>query len=285
MVREKKLRLALLACSLAAMGASCSFGGSDSGYPAYQPTAAPTGATPTPAITPTTAPAPSPMPTPSPSPTPPPVPVAATINETTVTSSAPDGSWSVTFKEPVVSGIDPAAAGTINAAIQSRVNSFIDDFTTAVAGSEHGSGPDTLKGSYSVAFSSVSLLSLRFGVDEYLGGASDDLRVGSLNFTLPTGTQIQLAQLFISTSAALPVLSSQTKTRLKALLGSDLAWPASPTMANFERAWAMTAAGLELSWQKYEVGPGAAGAPTITIPWASLKSVIDPAGPAAQFVP
>lgn len=275
--------LAVLAIVLAACNSN---GYSNAGYPAYQPIpsiVAPAG-TPTPAATP--GPTATPTPPVATTPTPTPIPVAATVTSTTVTSSAADNSWGVVFTEPVVSGIDSAAAAAMNTAIQARVNAFIADFTTATMGvGSSGAGPSTLKGSYSVAYSSVKVLSLRLRTDEYLGGATDDLRAGSLNFVVSTGFTIQLAQLFTSTAAALPILSSQAHSKLRSLLGSDLVWPASPTMSTFDKAWAITAGGLELTWQKYEVGPGAAGTPTVTIPWASLAAVIDPAGPAAQFLP
>ena len=47
--------------------------------------------------------------------------------------------------------------------------------------------------------------------------------------------------------------------------------------------WVVTVGGLAFSFDQYEIGYGAMGAPTIVVPWAELGAVIDPAGAAAGF--
>jgi hypothetical protein len=96
---------------------------------------------------------------------------------------------------------------------------------------------------------------------------------------------IQFPDLFTSPAAALPVLQTQAHTKLTALLGADLAWPASVTMADFGGAWAFTPAGLELTWSQGDIASMASGTPTISIAWSALKTVIAKPGPAAGFVP
>lgn len=268
--RRRTVRLGLAVAVLVAV-VGCSGKTSTEGYPALQPT-------------PSTVPTVTPVTTPRlPDRGPASVPI---VTATEVTSAAPDGRWQVDFRQPVVSGVDAAVARAMNHAIEVRVDGLVADFTTAVAGTTLGPGVvATLKGTYSVALASASILSLRLAVDEYTGGASDELLVGSVNFWLPSGAVIDMGSLFTSAAAALPVLSVQAKALLTESLGSSLIWPASPSLATFEEGWAITPAGLEVSWKQFEVGPGAAGAPTVTIPWSSLAGVIDPSGPAGQFVP
>jgi Protein of unknown function (DUF3298). len=55
-------------------------------------------------------------------------------------------------------------------------------------------------------------------------------------------------------------------------------------MANFEKAWAFTSAGLKVTFQELQVASAVSGTPSVVIPWASLKSVINPSGPAGPFV-
>jgi hypothetical protein len=212
--------------------------------------------------------------------------LAPTVGSTTITSSAADGSWTVSFREPVVSGVSDAAVTAMNNSITTRVNSFISAFNgselPAVAA---GDGPSTLTGDFTVALVSPSLLSLRFTIDTYVTGAAHPSReVGSLNFSVGTGTVIQLADTFTSPAAALPVLQTQAHTRLTTLLGADLQWPASVTMADFGKAWVFTTAGLELAWSQGDIAATAAGTPTISIPWSTLAGVIANPGPAAAFI-
>jgi hypothetical protein len=208
------------------------------------------------------------------------------IGSTTVTSEAADHRWTVTFREPVVSGVSEAAAAAMNSSIVNRVNSFISDFN----GSElpivaSGDGPSTLAGDFTVALASPTLVSLRFTIDTFVSGAAHPSRqVGSINFSVGSGAVIQIADLFTSPAAALPVLQTQAHTRLTTLLGADLMWPASVTMADFGKAWVFTTAGLELAWSQSDIAASAAGTPTISIPWSALAGVIANPGPAAAFL-
>jgi hypothetical protein len=175
----------------------------------------------------------------------------------------------------------------MNNSITTRVNTYISSFNgTELPVVASGDGPSTLTGDFSVAFASPSLLSLRFSVETYITGAAHPAaEAGSLNFDVASGAVIQFTDLFASPAAALPVLRTQAHTKLTALLGSDLAWPASVTMADFGKAWVFTPAGLELAWSQGVIASMASGVPTISIAWSALSSVIAKPGPAAGFAP
>jgi len=215
-----------------------------------------------------------------------PVAVAPTVTSTTVNSSAPDNSWTVTFREPVVSGVAEAVLSAMNDSIDTRVGAYISSFNgTELPAVASGEGPSTLNGDFSVAYLSPSLLSLRFTITTYITGAAHPLtEAGSINFDVSSGAVIQLSDLFTSPASAVPVLQTQAHAKLSALLGADLSWPASVTMADFETGWVFTPAGLELTWSQGTIASMAAGTPTISIPWPSLASVIATPGPAAGFV-
>jgi hypothetical protein len=212
---------------------------------------------------------------------------APIVTSSDVTSSAPDNSWQVSFREPVVSGLSPAVATAIGNSLNTRVSAFISAFNgsqlPAVAA---GGTPSTLKGNFTVALAKPTLLSLRFIVDTSIAGsAHPTTQAGSINFDLATGAVIQLPDLFTSPAAALPVLQTQAHARLTALLHGGLMWPASVTMTDFGQAWAFTTTGLELSWSQGAIASEAAGVPTISVPWSALSGVIAKPGPAAQFAP
>ena len=234
----------------------------------------------------------TPAKTPSSTPSSTPVLVALTVKSTTVTDhgyTAACGNWTISVKKPVVSGVSDEAVAAMNAAITARIDAFMADFKAQLS-SGGGAGPCTLDGSYSVALVSTSLLSLRLTMSEYLGGASDSQVAGSINFTVSSGATIALADLFTDPASGVARLSTESRTRLNALLspdgvGSDWIDPGTtPVMANFNKSWAFTAAGLELTFDEFQVAPHAEGTPKIVIPWSDLKAVINPSGPAGQFI-
>ena len=216
-------------------------------------------------------------------------PVATTpaVSSTTVTQSASDNRWNVSFQMPVVSGVAPAAVTAMNDAITTRVNAYIVSFNgSGLPVVASGDAPSTLAGAFSVAFASPSLLSLRFTVETYITGAAHPTtEAGSLNFDVASGAVIQFPDLFASPAVALPVIQAQAHTLLTAKLGADLNWPASSTMADFGGAWAFTPGGLELTWSQGAIASEAEGPVTISIAWSALSSVIATPGPADGFVP
>lgn len=212
-----------------------------------------------------------------------------TVTTQTVTSSASDSTWTVSFKEPLVSGVPATVAAAMNGAINNKVSGFVSDFTGQNLTPVVEDQPSTLDGQFTIGLCSPTLLSLRFEVTEYVTGAASTFElVSGLNFAVSTGTVIQLTDLFASSAAALPVLSSQAQTLLLADpdLGGVLSWPSSPPMSFFETCWVFTTAGLEFTWNQGEIAASAAGAPSVTILWTdpSLHSVISASGPAAEFL-
>jgi hypothetical protein len=241
--------------------------------------------TPTPGSTPTDAVAPTPT---VPAPTPTPAPAVPSITITKITESgnaAGCGNWTISFEKPVVSGVPTAA--TMNAAIAAKVNAFINDFKAQL--SSGGPGPCDLTGRASVTLNSDGLIGISFNESSYTGGAHPATIAGSINLIVSSGATVSMGQLFIGTSAP-AVLSTQSRLLLTALLGPDgvdasfIDPGTTPLMSSFDTAWAFRKEGLEVTFQQYEVAPGVEGTPTIVIPWASLKSVIDPSGPAGPLV-
>lgn len=289
--------LALLAACAAIAAAGCGGSGPtpETIYRTYPPsTAGPTAtgsgvaSTPTSALTAGATATASATATPTPTPTPTTTPVAAapSVSSTTDTSSAPDNRWQVTFRKPVISGVGPAALTAMNDSIATRVSAYISSFNgTPLPVVAAGDGPSTLKGDFSVALASPSLLSLRFTIETYVTGAARPAtEAASINFDVASGAVIQFGDLFTGTAAALPVLKTQAQAKLVALLGADLVWPASVTMADFGQGWVFTSGGLELTWSQGAIASMAAGTPKISIAWPALSSVIAPAGPAGGFV-
>jgi hypothetical protein len=272
-IRTRPLGLAFL---VAIAVASCTGASTAEGYPALQPTPKATG--PGPTAAPSVESSRSAVASSATSATS----AAPTVSAESVTSSASDGSWQVTFQRPAVSGV--AAAATMNATIGKTVNAYIAGFTSGLPAPTTGARPSTLNGSYTVALATPTLLSLRFLVTETVAGADSNVAAGALSFVVSSGSVMALADLFADPAGALPVLSGEVRSRLAAKLGTDPVWPDSPTMASFG-AFALTIGGLELTWSQGTVAAKSAGAPSLVVPWSALASVIAPAGPAAELLP
>jgi hypothetical protein len=257
-----------------------------SGNKATLPATNATPAPPTPIIVDVT---PTPGSTPADAETPTPPPSVPSIAITTITdagNTASCGNWTLSFQKPVVSGV-PAAA-TMNAAITAKVNAYINDFK-ALLSSGDGTASCQLTGRASVTLNSDGLIGISFNESSFTGGAHPATIAGSINFTVSNGATVSMGQLFTGTGAP-AVLSTQSRLLLTALLGpsgvdaSFINPGTTPLMSSFDTAWAFRKEGLEVTFQQYEVAPGSEGTPTIVIPWASLKSVIDPSGPAGPLV-
>jgi hypothetical protein len=239
-------------------------------------TAAPTVATPTAAPTsgPTAAPTPGAVP----------VVKSTTVSESGHASGCTN--WTVTFHKPLISGV-PAGDAMTNA-VSTIVTNLINNFKSKL-GEGIAAGPCFIEGNYDLGVVSASLLSIGLSSEIYLGGATTSNTQSSITFRVPTGATIALGDLFVVPAVAANILSTESRTRLAALLGAsaDVAWINSgtaPVMGNFDKAWVMTAAGLRLTFAELTVGPHVIGTPTITIPWAALAAVINALGPAGAFL-
>jgi hypothetical protein len=248
-------------------------------------------ATPPAVSTPTNTEAPTPTDTGKPTPTAPPqstpgAPSIASVKVTDGGSSPQCGNWTVEFAKPVVSGVP--SADTMNAAITAKVAAFINDFKSQMAAGG-GAGPCSLKGGYQEGITSSALIGISFSEVIYLGGASTGMVAGSINFIVSSGATVALTDLLTAPDAGAAALSTQSRALLPAALIGDVDAAAinagtMPVMANFEKAWAFTSAGLKVTFQELQVASAVSGTPSVVIPWASLKSVINPSGPAGAFV-
>jgi len=253
--------------------------------PAPPPTPSIAYVTPTPGTTPTDAVAPTPTvpmtPTLAPA-----VPLIAITKITESGNTASCGNWTISVEKPVISGVPTAA--NMNAAIAAKVNGYINDFK-ALLSSGGATEPCQLTGSASVTLNSDGLIGISFSEYSWTGGAHGSTIAGSINFIVSSGATVSMGQLFIGSTGP-AALSTQSRLLLTALLGPDgvdASWidpGTTPVMSNFDTAWAFRKGGLEVTFQQYQVAPGSEGTPTIVIPWASLKSAIDPSGPAGPLV-
>jgi Protein of unknown function (DUF3298) len=152
--------------------------------------------------------------------------------------------------------------------------------------------PITGGSSLNITFEKTSppgyLLSLKFTVDFYSDGAAHP---GSYSHTatydLEAGSFLTLDQLFTPGADYLGAIATFCKAELAA---RDIAYDpsmntgADPIPENYQN-WNITAGGLLITFDEYQVAAYAAGPQLVTIPYANLQSIIAPQGPLAEYLP
>lgn len=203
-------------------------------------------------------------------------------------SEAEGYTYEVTF--PEVTGLaDPAAQQAINDRTRAEVTAAVDEFVagtrefggTAIAGQQ-----SRAEGTYAVDRLDEGLFSFRLPVSRYFAGAAHPGRV-LLTFTydLGSGRRLALADLFAPGAPYLERLSELSRQLLLAQPGFDqlpgFVDPGTePAAENFAR-FTLTGQDLVITFAEYQVAPYAMGMPHVSIPFASLRTLLDPAGPLA----
>lgn len=176
-----------------------------------------------------------------------------------------------------------------NDKILSPVNKSVEDFREAVK--EFRSNVEESFNAYYIHNYSVTegkdgIISIRFYIEEFAGGAHPSHNYSSFNYNLKTGSEIKLSDLFSEGSDYLTVISDYCIKDLenqKTESGdSGEGWieeGAGPKEENFS-CFNLTDRGLLITFNEYQVAPYAEGYKEVTIPFEDLKDIINPDGPA-----
>ena len=221
-----------------------------------------------------------------------PSPAAPTVVDDVLQGASEPERYTYRLTFPKLQGLaDPAVEASINDDIRAAVAVTVDEFLSGV--SELGAPPAALadqksglEGSYEVARLDEGLASLAVRVSRFYAGAAHPGAV-LLTFTydLGTGRRLALADLFTPGSPYLAKLSELSRQLLAAQPGfdelQDFVVPGTePTAENFA-GWTVTDQDLVITFAEYQVAPYAMGMPHVSIPFASLRTLLDPAGPLA----
>jgi hypothetical protein len=189
----------------------------------------------------------------------------------------------------------PRAEGAekFNRLVENFVTKEVGDFKRNLGAAPPPGAPvNELHVNYSMRLATDELLSVEFTTSHFEQGMihpSYSLR--AVNYDLKSGRQLELTDLFKPGSNYLRKISSAAVARLQKMNkdegGMYLDDPetregASPKPKNYQ-VWTLTMRGLAVTFEPYQVGPFAAGAPSVLIPYAELKEVIRPGGPLASL--
>jgi hypothetical protein len=196
--------------------------------------------------------------------------------------------YSVDAEYPQVEGAD-----AFNRLVESFVTKAVADFKRNPGGPvPAGAEPNDLRVSYSLRLATDEFQSVEFTTSHFEQGMMhSQYSLSVVNYDRKSGRQLRLADLFKPGSnylrkisaAAVAALEKMNKEEDGMYLG-DAEWVegASPKPDNYQ-VWTLTPRGLAVTFEPYQVGPFAAGAPSVLIPYSELKELTRPGGPLASL--
>src|ERR1041384_2381707 len=152
-----------------------------------------------------------------------------------------------------------------------------------------GSMGSDLTVAYDVALAQDDLVSVEFTVGSYYQGAAHPNSYSEvINYDLKNGKQLKLSDLFkpgakyVQAIATYCIADLKKQGKDKGLTDEEIEKGAAASPKNYQ-SWTITKKGLGINFDSYHVGPYAAGPQYVIVPYATLKDLINPEGPIAQF--
>jgi hypothetical protein len=203
------------------------------------------------------------------------------------TGQGPD--YTLTTHTPVLSGSEDLRVVVFNQQMTILVQEEVDRFRQWLA--DMPALPIAAGSFLDLNFELVSppgrLLSLLFTAQFYADGAAHPGSTHrSVTYDLETGSFLGLERLFLPGADHLGRISELCMAELGARdIGFDMfSSGAEPTEANYA-VWNVTAAGLQITFEEYQVAAYAAGPQTVLIPYDQLADILDLSGPLADRIP
>jgi hypothetical protein len=196
--------------------------------------------------------------------------------------------FSITAQTPQLSGSEDPRVQAFNQRlvelVQGEVTAFRESFLQNP--DPPMTGGSFLEVTYSLISQYDDIWSLKFDFLYYSDGAAHpgDHSM-TLNYDLGQGREFALADLFLPNSNYLEVIANYCITELSKQPFFDGAFTdgANPTSENY-RNWNIAPEGLMITFDTYQVGPGAAGPQRVVVPYDQLSGVIDPQGPLRSLI-
>jgi hypothetical protein len=174
------------------------------------------------------------------------------------------------------------AVEPFNQLVEALVREDIDRFRSSVLQSATNP-PISVGSSYDLRYDQLApegnLISLKFTISSYFDGAAHPgEQILTFNYDLSGEKQLNLGQLFKPGSDYLNQIAAYCKGQLSQ---RDIGYSESGADATSEnyRNWNITADGLLITFDMYQVAAGAAGSQTVLVAYADLKSMINDQGP------
>jgi hypothetical protein len=195
--------------------------------------------------------------------------------------------YTIKAELPVLAGSQDPRVNNFNVEMRAVLDEAVATFKQNLA--ELTPTPNATTSTFEMRYNVLSrpgnLISLKFDTQTYYSGAAhpgDTSR--TITYDLEAGKELNLSDLFQPNTDYLTPLSKycieELGTRDIGFQGFELGATASPE--NY-RNWNITADGLMITFDEYQVAPYAAGPQTVVVPYSELTSLIRMDGPLAQY--
>jgi hypothetical protein len=206
--------------------------------------------------------------------------VSVPFIETNPGSSFP--SYSITAQTPQLTGSDDPRVLAFNQRLSSLVTKEVDAFRQSfqeLPVTPHSNG-SFLEVTYTTISQIGDLWSFKFDFSFYADSAAHPgLNSLTLNYDLGQGRELTLGDLFLPNSNYLERIAEYCITELSKQPYADGLFldGAQPTPENY-RNWNIEPGGVMITFDAYQVAPGAAGPQKVVVPYGELISIINPDG-------
>lgn len=196
--------------------------------------------------------------------------------------------YSITAQTPQLTGSDDPRVLAFNQQLSNLITKEVDTYrqsfqTLPVTPNSNGS---FLEATYTIVSQLGDLWSFKFDFSFYADTAAHPgLNSLTLTYDLGQGRVLTLGDLFLPDSNYLEKISEYCLNELRKQPFSDSFFldGAKPTPENY-RNWNIDPGGLMITFDAYQVAPGASGPQKIVVPYAELASIINPEGPLAVVI-
>jgi hypothetical protein len=204
--------------------------------------------------------------------------------------------YEIAAQYPQITGGNNPNFEKFNQAARAYVTKTVVDFRKGMAPAEgedepkpEGSMGSDLTINYNIALAQDDLISVEFEISDYeQGAAHPNSYAEMLNYDLKNGKQLKLSDLFkpgakyLQPIATYSIADLKKQAKEKGLLNEEIEKGAAASPKNYQ-SWTITKSGLGIYFDAYQVGPYAAGPQSVLVPYSTLKDLINPEGPIAQF--
>jgi len=203
-------------------------------------------------------------------------------------SSGNSPEYTITAQTPALTGSNDPRVIKFNHEMYALVQGLMNEFSVNLK--DLPADPMLTKSFQDISFKLVSppgnIYSLKFGIMVYVEGAAHPNTYSrTVTYDLEKGEDVILAQLFLPGVDYLSPISEYCLSQLNASpIGPALyAEGAQPTLENY-RNWNISADGLVVTFDAYQVAAYAAGPQIVTIPYTALAGIIDPNRPLSIYL-
>jgi sirohydrochlorin ferrochelatase len=194
-----------------------------------------------------------------------------------------DPPFTINVQIPQLTGSDDPRVTAFNQRLKDLLTKEVDTWRESFQQVTVVSNGSSLDQTYTLISQTGDLWSLKLDFRFYSDGAAHPgLYNITLNYDLGQGRELALNDLFLPNSGYLEAIANYCITELSKQPGFDEPFSegARPTPENYDN-WNISPEGLLITFDMYQVAPGASGPIQVLVPYDQLQIVIDPQGPLA----